>query len=91
MLEEIRPDFVLALGRHSAMTEIAHYLLDKLLPSMSNAVERSTRRYHKMQKSIYSVRIHDQIKVRIALDMRREAQDERREQTLQALHEAWAG
>ncbi len=28
MLAEVTPDFVLALGRHSVMAEIAHYLLD---------------------------------------------------------------
>jgi hypothetical protein len=67
------------------------FLDDKLLPSTSNAVERGNRRYRKMQKSIYSVRTHDQIKARIALDMWREAQCEGREQTLQALHEARAG
>ncbi|MDA0240060.1 MAG: Gfo/Idh/MocA family oxidoreductase [Proteobacteria bacterium] len=32
MLAETKPDFVLALGRHSAMAEIAHYLLDNGLP-----------------------------------------------------------
>ena len=67
------------------------FLDDKLLPSTSNAVERGNRRYRKMQKSIYRVRTHDQIKARIALDMWREAQGEGREQTLQALHEARAG
>ena len=67
------------------------FLDDKLLPSTSNAVERGNRRYRKMQKSIYSVRTHDQIKARIALDMWREAQGAGREQTLQALHEAQAG
>ncbi len=51
-----------------------------------------------MQKSIYSVRTHEQIKARIALDISRavardwrEAQGEGRDQTLQALHEARAG
>ena len=39
------------------------FLDDKLLPSTSNAVERGNRRYRKMQKSIYSVRTQDQIKV----------------------------
>src|SRR5688572_3937212 len=67
------------------------FLDDKLLPSTSNAVERGNRRYRKMQKRIYSVRTHDQIKARIALDMWREAQGEGRAQTLQALHEARAG
>ena len=32
MLSETRPDFVLALGRHSVMAEIAHYLLDNSYP-----------------------------------------------------------
>lgn len=32
MLEETRPDFVLALGRHSAMAEKAHWLLDHGFP-----------------------------------------------------------
>ncbi len=54
-------------------------------------MERGNRRYRKMQKSIYSVRTHEQIKARIALDMWREAQGEGRDQTLQALHEARAG
>ena len=67
------------------------FLDDNLLPSTSNAVERGNRRYRKMQKSIYSVRTHEQIQARIALDMWREAQGEGREQTLQTLHEARAG
>ena len=32
MLSEITPDFVLALGRHAAMAETAHYLLDEDYP-----------------------------------------------------------
>jgi predicted dehydrogenase len=32
MLARTRPDFVLALGRHSVMAEIAHYLLDEGYP-----------------------------------------------------------
>lgn len=32
MLDHTRPDFVLALGRHSVMAEIAHYLLDQGYP-----------------------------------------------------------
>src|SRR2546427_2182931 len=32
MLAETRPDFVIALGRHSAMAETAHYLLDHGFP-----------------------------------------------------------
>lgn len=32
MLAETRPDFVLALGRHSVMAEVAHHLLDHRYP-----------------------------------------------------------
>jgi predicted dehydrogenase len=32
MLDETTPDFVIALGRHSAMAETAHYLLDQGYP-----------------------------------------------------------
>ncbi len=32
MLAEIKPDFVVALGRHNTMAEIAHYLLDHNVP-----------------------------------------------------------
>src|SRR5712691_3314048 len=32
MLAEVRPDFVIALGRHRGMAETAHYLLDHGLP-----------------------------------------------------------
>jgi predicted dehydrogenase len=32
MLTETRPDFVVALGRHSVMAEVAHYLLDHRYP-----------------------------------------------------------
>jgi predicted dehydrogenase len=32
MLSEVKPDFVLALGRHSDMAAVAHYLLDQGLP-----------------------------------------------------------
>ena len=64
---------------------------DKLLPSTSNAVERGNRRYRKMQKSVYRVRTHEQIRARLALDMWREAHAEGRQQTLAALHRARAG
>ena len=67
------------------------FLDDTLLQATSNAVERGNRRYRKRQKSIYSVRTHEQIAARIALDMWREAQSEGRDQTLHALHEARAG
>ena len=32
MVSEVKPDFVLALGRHDTMAEIAHYLLDSHIP-----------------------------------------------------------
>jgi hypothetical protein len=67
------------------------FLDDKLLPSTSNAVERGNRRYRKMQKSVYRVRTHEQIRARLALDMWREAQAEGRQQTLALLHLARAG
>jgi transposase len=67
------------------------FLDDKLLPATSNAVERGNRRYRKMQKSVYRVRTHAQIRARLALDMWREAHAEGRHQTLAALHCARAG
>jgi hypothetical protein len=67
------------------------FLDDKLLPSTSNAVERGNRRYRKMQKQVYRVRTHVQIRARLALDMWREAQAEGRQQTLTSLHHARAG
>jgi hypothetical protein len=67
------------------------FLDDKLLPSTSNAVERGTRRYRKMQKQVYRVRTQEQIRTRVALDMWREAQAAGRQQTLASLHQARAG
>jgi hypothetical protein len=67
------------------------FLDDTLLPSTSNAVERGNRRYRKMQSHVYRVRTQAQIRVRLALDMWREAQAEGRQQTLASLHRARAG
>ncbi len=64
------------------------FLDDKLLPSTSNAVERSNRRYRKAQKSIYSVRTKPHIGQRIALDMNRELRAGKRARTLKTLHRA---
>jgi hypothetical protein len=64
------------------------FLDDQLLPSTSNAVERSTRRHRKMQKTVYRVRTRENISNRIALDMLREAQAEGRHQTTRTLHRA---
>jgi hypothetical protein len=63
------------------------YLDDKLLPGTSNAVERSNRRFRKMQKSIYSVRTAEHIRQRLALDLLREERATTRQQTLKALHQ----
>jgi len=64
------------------------FLDDSLLPSTSNAVERSNRRHRKMQKSIYRVRTAEHISQRIALDMQRDAQMQARLQTTASLHNA---
>jgi hypothetical protein len=67
------------------------FLDDKLLPSTSNAVERSNRRHRKMQKTVYRVRTRENISNRIALDMLRDAQAEGRNQTTRILHRARDG
>lgn len=67
------------------------FLDDKLLPSTSNAVERSNRRHRKMQKTVYRVRTQENINNRIALDMLRDSQKEDRTETLETLHYVRAG
>jgi Transposase len=62
------------------------YLDDSLLGSTSNAVERSNRRYRKMQKTVYRVRTQPTISGRIALDMFRDAQKTSRAETMKTLH-----
>ncbi len=62
------------------------FLDDSLLPSTSNAVERSYRRHRKMQKTIYRVRTQEHISQRIAIDMQREEQSLGRLQTITILH-----
>jgi len=62
------------------------FLDDKLLPSTSNAVERTNRRHRKMQKSVYRVRTSRHVSQRIALDMIREARAIRRHQAMYTLH-----
>jgi hypothetical protein len=64
------------------------FLDDKLLPSTSNAVERSNRRHRKMQKTVYSVRTKPHISTRIALDMQREERAQQRNRTTNTLHSA---
>jgi hypothetical protein len=48
------------------------FLDEKLLPSTSNSVERTNRRFRKMQKAIYRVRAVRRIRQRVALDILRE-------------------
>lgn len=62
------------------------FLDDSLLPSTSNAVERSNRRHRKMQKTVYRVRTQAHIAQRIALDMQRDEQAAGRLYTTTALH-----
>ena len=78
--------------RFAPTWEKALTLLDEQrLPSTSKAVERGHRRYRKRQRNVYRVRTQAQIRVRLALDMWREAQAEGRQQTLASLHRARAG
>ena len=67
------------------------FLDDRLLGATSNAVERSNRRYRKMQKTVYRVRTYAQIVARLALDLFREAALQPRTATLNFLHSARAG
>jgi len=67
------------------------FLDDKQLPSTSNAVERGNRRFRKMQKTVYRVRTHEQIKRRISLDMFRDSRLPSRRRTVQTLHDARNG
>lgn len=63
------------------------FLDDSLLPSTSNAVERSNRRHRKMQKTIYRVRTQAHLAQRIALDMQRDEQAPGRLHTIVQLHD----
>ncbi len=67
------------------------FLDDKLLPSTSNAVARGNRRHRKMQKSVYRVRSHTNLRQRMALDLLRDARATARAHTAQTLHHARAG
>ncbi len=66
------------------------FLDEKLLGATSNAVERGNRRYRKMRKTVYRVRTHRAIEVRLALDLLREQQARSRAETTNTLHEARA-
>jgi hypothetical protein len=64
------------------------FLDDKLLEATSNAVERANRRFRKAQKSIYCVRTKEHLEQRLALDMYREQQAPKRQQTAKTLLQA---
>jgi len=66
------------------------FLDEKQLGATSNAVERGNRRYRKMQKTVYRVRAHRAIEVRLALDLLREQQARSRAETTKTLHKARA-
>ena len=66
------------------------FLDDKLLPSTSNAVERSNRRFRKAQRAVYGVRTKRSLEQRIALDMHREQRDPNRKRAIKTLHRARA-
>jgi hypothetical protein len=66
------------------------FLDETLLGATSNAVERGNRRYRKMQKTVYRVRTHRAIEVRLALDLLREQQTRSRTETTKTLHKARA-
>jgi hypothetical protein len=66
------------------------FLDERLMGATSNAVERGNRRYRKMQKTVYRVRMQRAIKGRLALDLQRERQGDGRAETTQTLHEARA-
>ena len=67
------------------------FLDDSLLPATSNAVERTNRRHHKMQKSIYRVRTRDHISQRIAVDMQRDEYIIGLKKTINTLHRSRSG
>jgi len=56
------------------------------MPATSNAVERSNRRFRKMQKGVYRVRQPHQIRRRLALDMLREQRAAQRKRAIELLH-----
>ena len=67
------------------------FLDDSLLPSTSNAEERSNRRHRKMQQTVSRVRPQAHLTARIALDMLHEARTQDRPETRPTLHSTRAG
>jgi hypothetical protein len=62
------------------------FLDDKLLPSTSNAVERSNRRFRKAQRAVYGARTKTSLEGRLALDMHREQRLPARKRVVKTLH-----
>jgi hypothetical protein len=77
---------VLSPGLEKALV----FLDERLMGATSNAVERGNRRYRKMQKTVYRVRTQRAIEGRLALDLLRESQAERRASTTKTLHKGRA-
>jgi len=57
------------------------FLDEELLGATSNAVERGSRRYREMRKTVYRVRTRRSIEVRLALDLLRGRQARGRAET----------
>lgn len=82
-------DLELLKALKSPMSERSlRFLDDKECPSTSNSVERSNRRFRKMQKSVYRVRSLEHIRQRIALDMFRNLNSAELQKTLSSLNDA---
>jgi hypothetical protein len=63
---------------------------ERLLGATSNAVERGSRRFRKMQKTVYRVRTRRAIEGRLALDLKCDRRGDGRGETTQTLHKARA-
>lgn len=80
----LKVDFTSLLG--PCIEKSLVYLDHPQLPSTSNAVERSNRRYRKLQKSVYRVRGRRQMEGRLAMDLVREQRGPQRHRSLLTLH-----
>ena len=81
---------VLKKVRSPGLEKALVFLDERLMGATSNAVERSNRRYRKMQKTVYRVRTRRAIEGRLALDLLRESQAQGRAGTTKALHKVRA-
>lgn len=96
-LTELRPEALKLREEHALQVDFSSllgpciersliYLDHPQLPGTSNAVERSNRRYRKMQKSVYRVRSRRRMQGRLALDLLREQRWRQRQESLLTLH-----